>query len=67
MINVRVILDRVRKIEQFMEDSERAHAAEDLLYQDVLQAIAAGDVEYPHLVAEAALKTQDLNFSRWWA
>ena len=57
---------RVREIEEVQDDSERAHGAEDALYRDVLQAIAAG-AEDARALAVAALKTGRLNFSRWTA
>ena len=49
-----------------MGDSDRAHSAEDALYRDVLQAIADGATNAAELAAEA-LKTRELDFSRWCA
>lgn len=45
-------------------DGEAAHAAEDKLYQDALDAIAAGTVTDPAALAKAVLVTQKISFSR---
>lgn len=45
-------------------DDGRAHAREDDLYEAVLRAIANGDPNSQAL-AQAALKTKELKFSRW--
>ena len=47
-------------------DYEYAHSMEDDLYVDVLKAIAAGTRNSKQM-AEAALKTQELDFPRWYA
>lgn len=44
-------------------DDEKAHALEDDLYDEVLQAIARGEPNAKELAAEA-LQTQDLAFAR---
>jgi len=47
-------------------DDEAAHCAEDSLRREVLEAIAAGS---PHAreLAEMALRTEGIDFSRWYA
>lgn len=47
-------------------DDEGAHCTEDAIRHDVLAAIAGGAPDAPALAAEA-LKTDDLEFSRWYA
>ena len=42
-----------------------AHALEDVLYQDVLYAIADGAAN-PKELAKEALKASKLKFSRWY-
>lgn len=59
------VRNRVAKIKRQHCD-ESAHCAEDELYADVLRAIADGAPDAGKL-ARAALKTKDLNFSRWYA
>jgi len=49
------------------DDDESAHAAEDRLHESVLQSIADGTAEDPKAMAAAALKTDDIEFSRWFA
>lgn len=51
---------------QDSQDDERAHGKEEELHQDVLTAIAAG-ARNPKALAAAALKTLDIEFSRWTA
>jgi len=47
-------------------DNELAHIKEDALREDVLDAIAAGATNAAEL-AEEALKSSDLDFTRWYA
>jgi hypothetical protein len=59
---------QVARIEHARGDDEVAHCLEDELHQDVLRAIAIGDHEdEPSALAEAALKTKAIDFSRWCA
>lgn len=60
------VLARVASIYSVRHDYEAAHSSEDGLHQDVLRAIAAMGGEAGAL-AEAALKTCDLDFARWCA
>lgn len=57
---------RVRKISK-QSDDESQHADEDALYHDVLTAIATSRCADAAACAREALKTEDLNFSRWYA
>ena len=58
---------RVEAIRAESGDDESAHASEDALHQDVLQAIADGNAEDPKLCAFVALTTSEIEFSRWFA
>jgi hypothetical protein len=70
-LNIRTVADverEVARIESARGDDEIAHTLEDDLHQDVLRAIATGDHEdEPSALAEAALKTRAIDFSRWCA
>lgn len=57
---------RVAKIRAMSDDDESAHGMEDGLRGDVLRAIAKG-ASNPHLLAAAALKTDEIDFARWCA
>ncbi len=57
---------RVDVIAASVGDDEGAHIEEDSLRNDILVAIAGGDAN-PVGLAMIALKTNDLNFSRWCA
>jgi hypothetical protein len=59
-------LGRVARIREMAGDSEAAHAAEDDLWQDVLEAIRDG-AENPGELAAIALRTADMEFPRWYA
>lgn len=52
--------------ESAKDDDESAHACEDDLHQDVLQAIADGHPDAAALAAEA-LKSVQITFYRWYA
>lgn len=60
---------RVAKIAEIGDDdSEQSHILEDLLYRDVLMTIRdhSDDVDASRLAGEV-LRTQDIQFSRWYA
>lgn len=61
------IVDRVAEIKAVIWDDEVAHSKEDILHEDVLNAIANGSCEFPRLCAIEALKTRELDFARWCA
>lgn len=46
------------------KDHEAAHAQEDGIFVDVLEAIAAGH-PYPAALAREALKAREISFNRW--
>lgn len=58
-IEALVILDR-------KEFGGKPHEAEDLIHQDVLRAIADGTAEDPRAMAAEALKTLELDLTRWY-
>ena len=60
------VRDRVEYIRSIARDDERAHAHEDRLYLEVLQAIAEGHPEASALAREA-LRAADIEFARWCA
>jgi hypothetical protein len=66
-INVAMVADTVRYIEAVSGDAERAHAAEDLMRELVLRAIAEGRADLPEACAAIALTTDALDFARWCA
>jgi len=57
---------RLKRIEEESGDSEMAHNLEDILFEDVLRAIAGG-VENPSDLADAALRSRKIKFPRWCA
>ena len=58
-------INRVKYIRSVSEDPEVAHAEEKELWQEVLRMAAAGrDVK---AAAIEALKTEDIDFPRWFA
>ncbi|MFW0909667.1 hypothetical protein [Bacillus altitudinis] len=60
------VMKRVEDIRQVAEaeDDETAHGMEDELYIDVLGAIVNG-ADDPEKLAAEALKTLEIEFSRW--
>jgi len=66
-ITVGWVFERIAEIEAEQGDDEAQHAAEDSLYRAVLEAIAEGRCGTPAACASAALTTQQMNFSRWYA
>jgi hypothetical protein len=57
------VQSRVHQIRAAADDDERAHALEDDLHRDVLRYFA----ETGSQIAIEALKTLDIDFSRWCA
>ena len=57
---------RIRKIYEIRSDGEAAHELEDRLRRDVLVAIADGAAHAQEIAAEA-LKTSEIEFTRWYA
>ena len=63
------IIDVEKKIQEIKDaeyDDEKAHVLEDQLYKAVLEAVVEGDPD-AKIMAEMALTTQDVDFSRWCA
>lgn len=64
---------RVQRIREIAADDESAHGEEDQLHQDVLAEIVRQGKEpedgasSPFALAEAALKTVEIEFARWCA
>ena len=65
-MDVDQVRNRVRHIDNIRSDDEAAHAEEDNLHEDVLQAIA-DRADNPAALAEEALKTKNIDFARWCA
>ena len=63
-MNLEDVRERLREIEAIRDDDETAHRWQDALYEDVLEALAAGG---DPLLAAEALKVRDINFERWCA
>lgn len=61
------VRERVEKIRTMRGDSEAAHANEDELYLNLLEAIADGTCLDPKHCAEIAVTTRGIKFSRWYA
>lgn len=57
---------RLKRIEEERGDPETAHDLEDILFEDVLYAIAGG-VENPSELADAALRSKNIKFPRYCA
>ena len=58
---------RLQQIYDKRWDDEGAHIAEDELYMDVLKAIAEGRCDDPAACASEALKSDNIDFARWYA
>jgi hypothetical protein len=57
---------RIQEVRALANKPEQAHACKDVLWLDVLRAIAAGAPKARALAAEA-VKTAEITFSRWRA
>jgi len=64
---IKEVRDRVARIADIASDDAKAHSNEDDLYIDVLKAIANHKGGNPARLAQEALKTQSIEFSRWCA
>ena len=67
MLTVSDVKRCVEDIAAIKHDDEMAHSLEDMLYEDVLKAIAAGECEDPQECAKIALMTAEIDFARWCA
>ena len=61
------IEERVRAIRERRHDAEEAHSLEDRLYTDFIAFIASGEDGPIREMAQAILKTQEIDFPRWCA
>lgn len=59
--------ERLTSIENLKDDPECAHAAEDVLYIEVLTAIRDGFCDDARALAGTALTSQNIRFPRWYA
>ncbi len=66
-MEVREVAKWVARIRKMAGDDEGAHSEEDEMRQAVLEAIATGDTDDPAGLAAEALRSGELNFSRWCA
>ena len=60
----------VQRIKDFEYDDETAHVLEDDLYTSFIMSIIDGNIdtiESAKEIAKEIIKTQDFNFSRWYA
>jgi hypothetical protein len=64
--DVRAALADMQRVMDERDDDESAHVMEKNLWHDVLQAIASGATNARELAA-TALKSDDIDFSRWFA
>jgi hypothetical protein len=67
MLTLDEVTDEVERIREIADDDEVAHNKEDALHQKVLKAIAAAECADPAACAAAALRTLEIEFSRWCA
>lgn len=66
MLTVEDVARRLADIHATQGDPEVAHGMEDVLRADVLAAIAAGAPD-ARILAAAALRSDQIDFSRWYA
>ena len=64
-MTVEEVEKRVEEIAAIVRDNEVAHSKEDSLYVNVLEWIAGHGDENSAALAKAALKTEELKFTRW--
>lgn len=67
MKTVNDVQEALNKIKYISLDDEGAHSEEDILWANVLTAIATGTAENPQAMAALALESQKIDFSRWYA
>lgn len=68
-LDVEEVVARVNNMRAGQRDEEYDHQAEDALYLDVLREIARaeGHTEFYEALAAAALGTQEIIETRWYA
>lgn len=68
--NVFDLIEQIKKEISYyaeMEDDESAHAYEKKLWEISLRAIASGEYADNKKIAELALTSESIEFSRWFA
>lgn len=68
-MTLKEIRDRLLEITEVSADPEAAHSCEDVLYEDFIRFISTSE-RVPAAIkemAQAVLKTKDVNFPRWTA
>lgn len=66
MLTFEEVAAEVERIRAMAGDDERAHSAEDDLWEKVLIAVAEGHPDAAQL-ALVALRTKEIDFARWCA
>lgn len=70
MLSIAKIKERLAKLELNRESDATAHEDEDTLHQDVLRAIASGnidDIGTAQAFASLVLKSTQIDFCRWYS
>ena len=66
IFDVRLWVQKIFDLAHSGENVE-AHREEDRLYHEVLSAISNGKTTDPRACADEALKTETINFDRWYS
>lgn len=66
-MTIQEIRQKVLDINNFADDSERAHGMEDDLLIEVFEFIASGNCSNPKRYAEEALEVQKLSHEKWYS
>lgn len=66
-MDLKDVINAVETVEDNKFDPEEAHILEDELHARVLEYIASGKCSDPVKFSSEALKTEKINFARWYA
>ena len=66
-MNVEDVDQWLKRIEEISNDDEKAHELTDDLHKAVLRAIADRSCEDGQALAHTALKSETIEFRRWYA
>ena len=66
-MTIEEVQNRVQDIASTAGDPEDQHELEDKLHVDVLKQVASSGDPILSRIAKEALKTQDIDFPRWYA
>jgi len=68
-MTIEKINERLQNIEAIKGDPEMAHVGQDELHQEFIAYVADLEAHLPELAAKAklVLKTNEINFARWYA